>query len=1153
MLVGRDDILKELQDDLLAQRTSASRQHWLIRGPRGMGKTHLVAILYHRIHRVPELSSSFLPVWLSEEEAYDAYSAGMLLLAIANRLLEELEKAGDAGAPAFRGALSEIRNAGDDPGLFHEVCGLLKEAACGRGKILVVLMENLDAWLANMSGEKGRMEAGRLRSLLSDDKEFLFISTTPTRYLAKLSTPGSPLFGHLRERKLQPMSEDDIRELFGRLNQLTGAEMPLAGDQERPEHRLRWRVLHRLAGGNPRAVVMAYSVLSGASGIAAMVDELERMLDAQTAYYEARLEKLAPRERAILKALAMSSENLTISEMARVSRLPERSLSTQVKRLLDEGHMAPAGDRQGKGSVFELADGLFRTWFHYRSGRRTLEPLVRFLALWHTSTELESTLASLTLKSVPGRLLLERDLMEATAIQIQSALKYARSPEGVAEREQLWVACEKGPGPSHEAPPSAELVEARRALTAALEQLDAGEILESIASLRAFIVRFDESSEPTLQELAGGAMVNLGIALGRVGRTEEAIATCREAIARFSNEPAQQGPVARATVGLGIALSQAGRSEEAITTYRDVIARFVDNKQPDLQELVAWAMYNLGFAQEQVGRREDAIAAYRETIERFDNRQQPTLQKPTAWAMVNLGLALRQAGQIEEAIAIDRGVVVRFGESKEAALQEQAARAMVNLAGALGQAGRIEEAIATDREVIARLADSKQPDLQEQAARAMFHLGVTLGRASRREDEIATYHEAIARFGESTQLALQEPVARAMVNLGVALGEAGRIEEAIVTNRQTIARFGESKQPVLQEQAAAAMVNLGVALGQAGLIEEAIATYREAIARFGDSRRPDMQETTATAMFNLGVALGPTSEGAVAAYREVIARFGESKPPAIQEAVAVAMVNLGFALEKSGVIEEGIATYREVIARFGDSNQPAMQDMVATAMANLGLALGQVGRIEEEIATYRDAIIRFGESNRTVVRDQVTRAMFELAILLFAQEHYPEALRVAEQVIDRGKSPSESTGLEMSVQARLIVAGSEYAMKHSTEGTRALMEALRQLRTVHNWSSTLLNMVLRPAFAFSPFSALHDILSEIARRPEPEVNEMARHYGFVLELLEAEEPAKGKAKVRLAERRQRVLERVPPELRETVIEKAKFIREMRKGETTVED
>ena len=77
------------------------------------------------------------------------------------------------------------------------------------------------------------------------------------------------------------------------------------------------------------AVVMAFSVVSASQSVQAMVDELHALLDAQTAYFEARLAQLAPRARTIVTKMALARENLTLREIALSTRLPERSLSTR--------------------------------------------------------------------------------------------------------------------------------------------------------------------------------------------------------------------------------------------------------------------------------------------------------------------------------------------------------------------------------------------------------------------------------------------------------------------------------------------------------------------------------------------------------------------------------------------------------------------------------------------------------------------------------------------------------------------------------------------------------------------------------------------------------------------------------------------------------
>jgi DNA polymerase III delta prime subunit len=441
MLVGREVIVQEILDDLARQASSASRQHWLIRGPRGIGKTHLVAILYHRVHASPSLDQAYLPVWLPEAEAYSVYSAGILLLQIAQQLAVELQSGKDSGSADLEKKIEQIESGGDDPALFEEMAELLRQEAEKRGKILLVLMENLDALLTGFPARRSAQEAQRLRSLLSQNREILFLSTTPTRYLAELSDPRKPLYGQLKERSLLPLTEEEVGQLLQGLTRVTSlnpAEIILDQNQQ---GRLRRRVLHRLTGGNPRALVMAFSVLSGTPGVRGMVEEMSALLDVQTAYFEARLAKLAPRERAIVTAMALSRENLTLQEIARLTRLPFRSLSTQVERLIEQGYVGSADGEGGKGAIYELSDGLFRLWYQYRKGRKILEPVIRFLALWHPADELEKSLSELRSTSPASPSLLERDLFQMTALQIEKALAFARSRQGQQDREKLWQEC----------------------------------------------------------------------------------------------------------------------------------------------------------------------------------------------------------------------------------------------------------------------------------------------------------------------------------------------------------------------------------------------------------------------------------------------------------------------------------------------------------------------------------------------------------------------------------------------------------------------------------------------------------------------------------------------------------------------------------------
>ncbi len=598
MLVGRGPLLEEILEDLRRQATSASRQHWLLRGPRGIGKTHLIGVVYHRIRQEQELEDAYLPVWLAEMEAYTVYSTAVLLLEVARRLVEELRLAGDNdGAGVLAEALGGLEAAGDDPALFEDVISLLQGEARRRGKVLLVLMENLDAMLA---GFRSRPEARRFRALLSEEKDLLFLSTTPTRYLRQLSDPKEPLYGHLKERTLEPLTEKEVGELFGRFAEVTGQRHLERAVGAKGESRLRRRVLHRLTGGNPRALVMAFSVLSGASGLRSMVEEIAALLDAQTAYFEARLARLAPRERAIVAAMALAPTNLTRQEIARATRLPERSLSTQIKRLVAEGHLGQTVGEGGKGTIYEVSDGLFRVWFQYRKGRKTLEPLVRFLALWYAPEELERIHSELEHAGTERCSPLEASRFETAGLQVEEALRFARSEEGLAERERLW-----------------------------LEDSS----MENLAS------RF--------------------IAAKKAQQHAELVEVCEEMLNRFEGE---KPAVAAILYEKGHSLGALEHNDEAITVYDELIAHFGGCQTPALAALVATALgsksLNLGY----LGRCDDAIAVCDEVVTRYGDRREPTVAKQVARALFIKSVILGSVKKPREAVGAFRGFIT-YGEA----------------------------------------------------------------------------------------------------------------------------------------------------------------------------------------------------------------------------------------------------------------------------------------------------------------------------------------------------------------------------------------------------------------------------------------------------------------------------------------------------------
>jgi len=722
VFVGREDEVAEITRELLEAARSGHGRHWLIRGPRGIGKSHLMGILYHRAHKDPELHRHYLPVWLPENEAYGVYSTGFLLFQIAEALVKEVRAEEPLDAARLAEELGEIEARGDDPALLDRVRQLLRRVAGRLDKTILVLLENLDAVIGGFPRRRGDQEIERLERLLTDCPELRFITTTPTRYLPDGAEARPSFSDRFREVRLEPLDEAELGELFPRLARITGQpeKAHLAGpDAEGAQRR---RVLHRLTGGNPRAVVMAFSVISKPQGVQAMVDELHALLDAQTAYFEARLSQLAPRERTIVTQMALARENLTLEEISRRTRLPRRSLSNLVARLVEEGHVAPVSDDGEKEALYELRDGLFRLWFQYRRGRKVLKPLVRFLAFWHPVEELEQALHDLRAVDFSSLGPLEEEPQRTALWQLQKALDLAR-------HEAL------GDGGEIAAPPAARVLD------------------------------FPGMPAP------GGVGGANELLEGRVHRLRAVLRPAGE-------RRLPPGRLAAAQRELGLTLLALDRRDEAVAEFRGLVDRFFASEDPAVEELVVRTTFDLITTFAQLGRFEEALEVCEEFLDRASTERLPSVQEPLARTVFHLAATLGQLGRVEAAMAAYESLLRRFGGISRPGLEVLAARSAFGLAQALWQLGRFEQVI----EVCSRLesrAEDASVSIREPVAAACWLKGLALHRIGRRDEAAEVYRGLLERYGEDPRRALRTISASATAALGLVEFENGHEDRAV--------------------------------------------------------------------------------------------------------------------------------------------------------------------------------------------------------------------------------------------------------------------------------------------------------------------------------------------------------------------------------------
>jgi tetratricopeptide (TPR) repeat protein/DNA-binding transcriptional ArsR family regulator len=842
--VARQDLLARSVVVLRESAITENKHHLLFVGPRGSGKTHLLALIHHRLRQQADLDEGLRIAWLNEDETSTSFLD--LLLRI------------------YR-ALAELYPAEFPPGDIERLAGrerveaqdLLGQSLLSRigQRTVLVMIENLDT----LFGQLDESEQRSWRAFIQNHPVFATAATAQSLF-AGVSERDQPFFGFFDTTHLQPLTAGEAVELLQRIAQLNqdGALMEFLGT---PPGKARVQAVHHLSGGNPRLYVVLSEFITRES-LDELVRPLEGMVDEQlTPYYQERLRWLSPQQRKIVEFLCSRARPVAVKEIAAGLFAEPGSIGSQLQKLREMGYVRP--NPRGRESLYELAEPLMRLSMEVkkRHSHRPLQLIVDFLRVWFDMDELERLSArcepvgpareyiSAALEKLqPGQPDLRRELLlqELKYIDVkhcnQQQLEELRLVADGSNEPDDWIryglACL-----CHRQFLTAiewfgKVVELRRAtpeqVAWALANRGAGlgylgRTQEAIADF----TRVIELSEAP-SEQAAMALFNRGISLGVLGRAEEAIAD----YTRFIEAPGAPLELAvQALLNRGVRRGQKGQAQAAFEDF----TRVAELPHAEKEE-VAEALYNRGVALGQLGRTQDALADYSRAIELPGAPAELIVQ-----ALFSRGVTLGQMGQTQSAI----DDFTRVADMPNAA-NTQVFNALYNRGVALGEMGRSQEATADYTRAIE--LRGAPPEL---VARALVSRGHQLARLGRADVAIADYTRAIESPGASAVT-----LAQALARRGFELAARGRTEEALADYTRAV-----GLGPGPPEVVAQALLGRGVALGALGRTEEAIAEFTRA------SELPDTPpELVAAVLIGRGFNLGATGriEEAMADFARVI-------------------------------------------------------------------------------------------------------------------------------------------------------------------------------------------------------------------------------------------------------------------------------------------
>jgi tetratricopeptide (TPR) repeat protein len=495
-----------------------TKHYTLLIGPRGIGKTHLIALLYHRLCAMPELHERMRLAWLREEE-WGVTSFLDFLLRVFTALLAEYQ---DPDLAVQVEALYTL-----PPAQAQQQAESLLRAYCAQ-RTLVLLMENLDE-LFNECGEACQQ---RLRAYLQEHPFCTMVATAQSLF-SGVSRQKSPFYGFFRLSHLEELRLDEAVQLLTRLAEY--AQQPaLAAVLQQPRGRARVQAIAHLAGGNHRVYVILAQFLTQAS-LEELVEPFLSMLDDLTPYYQARMAWLSPQQRKLVYFLCAQRGALPVKDIAQHCFMSQQTAASRLQKLQHMGYVHSTA--MGRESFYELREPLMRMGMDVKKQRgQPVRLFVEFLRYWYQPGELEARLELLQ-----PHAMLDQEYLQA-------ALAYSR----------LTVVLEK---------------QADEVLSEESRHEDAIAVYDEV------VARFNSAADPSLQIQIAAALHNKGYRLGVLGRGHDAIAVYDQVVTNFgaAHEPTLQEQVAKALANKGAALAQRGDYDHALKAYDTALAHHPTN------------------------------------------------------------------------------------------------------------------------------------------------------------------------------------------------------------------------------------------------------------------------------------------------------------------------------------------------------------------------------------------------------------------------------------------------------------------------------------------------------------------------------------------------------------------------------------------------
>jgi tetratricopeptide (TPR) repeat protein len=373
LLIGRRDDIDYLTKSVNEIVNDGANHQIILVGQRGMGKTHLMRVLYERSRKF--LKEEKLVIAYFSEEEYGI--AGYLDFLI--RILNAFIRWNDNDKASLELKMDVLRET--HPGNQIDVAEKIIVEYVGSNPLLI-LAENFDTIL-NALGKDGQ---GKLRSFLYRHSRTSIIATSQA-LIADLGKEDRPFYNFFTTIYLKKLTYEDSLGLLRALAELEKQENVI--EHLKGKGIAQVRAVHDLVKGNHRLLVTFYEFLK-ADTLASLSKIFMKTLNDLKPYYETYIRFLPQQQQKILHYVALSKMPQNGTEIAKNCFIDSKTLSKQLSELSRKNLIESITDPDDKrNKLYEIAEPLLRISIEIGEHREGISALfIDFLALYYSFDEL---------------------------------------------------------------------------------------------------------------------------------------------------------------------------------------------------------------------------------------------------------------------------------------------------------------------------------------------------------------------------------------------------------------------------------------------------------------------------------------------------------------------------------------------------------------------------------------------------------------------------------------------------------------------------------------------------------------------------------------------------------------------------------------------